>query len=168
MQGTLNVSTPTDREIVMTRLFDAPRQLVWDAMTQPELLRKWLFSPPGWTMVRCDDDLRVGGHFHWQWEAGGSTVMTLTGEYREVAPPAADGSGGRIVRTERGCLPDGGSLVATLELSERPGATDQTELTMTLCYPSKETRDTMLEMGMTQGMEAGYDQLNAMVAAPKS
>src|SRR5438045_1684960 len=63
----LNVTTPTDRQIVMTRTFDAPRRLVWEAMSKPELVRRWLLGPPGWTMTVCDDDLRVGGTFRWVW-----------------------------------------------------------------------------------------------------
>ena len=62
---TLSVTTPTDLEIVVTREFDAPRNLVWDAMTKPAMIRKWLYGPPGWEMTACDDELRVGGAFRW-------------------------------------------------------------------------------------------------------
>jgi len=68
MKNTLTVTTPSDLEIVITRNFDAPRSLVWEAMSKPEFLKRWLFGPPGWTMTTCDDDLRVGGKFHWAWD----------------------------------------------------------------------------------------------------
>jgi hypothetical protein len=171
MQGALKVTTPTDREIVMTRLFNAPRQAVWDAMTKPELLRQWLFSPPGWELATVEEDLRVGGGggFKWEWQAGGQTVMCLTGAYREVQPPGPSGAGGRIVRTESGCVPGGGELLATLELAEHrgdaggAGGAGVTVLTMTLVYPTKKDRDTMIEVGMAQGMEAGYERLEGML-----
>src|SRR5439155_25403833 len=92
--GTLKVTTPTDREIVMTRVFDAPRGLVFDAMTKPELLKRWLFGPPGWSMVVCEDDPRVGGAFRWVWRGPDGAEMAMRGVYREVVPPE------RIVRTE--------------------------------------------------------------------
>lgn len=163
MQRTLKVTTPTDREIVLTRTFNAPGRMVWEALTRPELLRQWLFSPPGWELVRCEEDLRVGGRFLWEWAADGKVVMSMSGAYREVAPPGSEGAGGRIVRTERGCVPDGGELLASLELGEHPGGKGVTALTMTLLYPTKAARDTMIEMGMAGGMEAGYDRLETML-----
>ena len=73
--GTLKVTTPTDREIVMTRVFDAPRSLVFEAMTRPELIQRWLFGPPGWTMVLCEDDARTGGKFRWAWRGPDGAEM---------------------------------------------------------------------------------------------
>lgn len=163
MQGALKVDTPTDREIVITRTFNAPRRAVWDAMTSPKLLRQWLFSPPGWELVTVEDDLRIGGGFTWEWQAEGQTVMCMTGVYREVEPPRANGEGGRIVRTEAGCVPGGGELLATLEFATQPGASDRTILTMTLVYPTKKDRDTMIEMGMARGLEAGYERLEGLL-----
>lgn len=172
MPATLKVTTPTDREIVLTRTFHAPPRAVWDAMTKPALLRQWLFSPPGWELTTVEDDLRVGGAFKWEWHAGGQTVMRMTGAYREVQPPRP-GAGGRIVRTESGCVPGGGELLATLELVEHPGGaggaggggSGVTVLTMTLVYPTKQDRDTMIEMGMAQGMEAGYERLERLLGS---
>ena len=67
MKDTLKVTAPEDREIVITRDFDAPRDLVWDAWSRPELLRRWLFGPPGWAMTVCEDERRVNGTFRWGW-----------------------------------------------------------------------------------------------------
>ena len=64
---TLTVTTPTDREIVMTRVFAAPRRLVWDAMTKPEVLKRWLFGPPDWSMTVCENELEVDAAFRWEW-----------------------------------------------------------------------------------------------------
>lgn len=156
----LNVSTPTDTQIVMTRAFDAPRQLVWNAMTKPELIQRWLFSPPDWKMVRCDEDLRVGGSFRWEWVGpDGQPAMSMHGVYREVSPPA------HVSRTEffeMGCNEAMGDLVATIDLAEKGG---KTHLTMTLVFASKEARDGALASGMDQGVSAGYDQLDALLAA---
>lgn len=166
--ASFNVTTPTDREIVITRAFDAPRAMVWDAMTKPELLRKWIFSPPGWTMTECTEDVRPGGSFQWAWSGPEGPVMKMRGEYREVVPPAADGSGGRLVRTETfefGCGPQAGVQLGTLELTERDG---KTVLTLTVLYPTKEARDATIASGMARGVAAGYDQLDGLlVAAPR-
>jgi uncharacterized protein YndB with AHSA1/START domain len=100
--GTLNVTTPSDREIVMTRVFDAPRHLVFEAMSKPELIKRWLYGPPGWSMTACEDDPRVGGTFRWAWRGPNGEEMSMRGVYREIAPPE------RVVRTESfefGCAP---------------------------------------------------------------
>ena len=74
MRNALKVTTPTDREIVITREFNAPRELVWDAMSRPELLRRWLLGPPGWEMTVCEEDARVGGTFRWAWSGPDGAV----------------------------------------------------------------------------------------------
>ena len=158
MKHTLKVSTPTDREIVLTRVFDAPRPLVWSAMTKPELLKRWLFGPDGWTMTVCDDEVRVGGKFHYAWSGPGGEAMSLRGVYREVAPPE------RVVRTESfefGCDTQAGEQLATLVLTEEA---DKTYLTLTVLYPSREARDGTLASGMEHGVGAGYNRLDAILA----
>jgi uncharacterized protein YndB with AHSA1/START domain len=158
MKHTLKVSTPTDREIVLTRVFDAPRPLVWSAMTKSELLKRWLFGPEGWTMTVCDDDVRVGGAFHYAWSGPGGEAMSLRGVYREVAPPE------RVVRTESfefGCDTQAGEQLATLVLTEEA---DKTYLTLTVLYPSREARDGTLASGMEHGVGAGYNRLDAILA----
>src|SRR5260370_42350691 len=113
-RGTLTVTPPTGREIVMTRVFDAPRSLVFEAMAQPELLKRWLLGPPGWSMVVCENDLKVGGAFRHVWRRADGTEMAMRGVYREVVPPE------RIVRTESfdlGCDAQSGEQLATLLLA---------------------------------------------------
>jgi uncharacterized protein YndB with AHSA1/START domain len=157
--GTLKVTTPGDREIVMTRVFDAPRSLVYDAMSKPELLQRWLFGPPGWSMVACEDDARVGGAFRWVWRGPDGAEMAMHGVYREVVPPE------RIVRTESfefGCTPQAGEQLATLVLTEQGG---KTLLTLTLLYPSKEARDGTIASGMEKGVSASYERLDELLAS---
>ncbi len=164
MANTMQITTPGDREIVITRSFDAPLRLVWEAMTRPELIRKWLFLPPGWEMTVCEEDLRVGGRYRWAWKQGGQDAMAMGGTYREVEPPRDGGKGGRLVRTEKfdfGCEPQAGEQIATLEFIEEGG---KTKLKITVVYPSKEARDGAIKSGMEHGMSAGYDNLERMLA----
>jgi uncharacterized protein YndB with AHSA1/START domain len=156
--NTLQVTTPSDREISMTRVFDAPRKLVYDAHTKPELVRQWLLGPPGWTMPVCDMDVRVGGRYRWVWrrDADGTT-MGMGGVYREVVAPE------RLVTTEKfdtAWYP--GEGLNTLVLVEHGG---QTTLTQTMRYESREARDAVLKSGMQEGVTAGYERLDALLAA---
>lgn len=159
MANVVNISTPTDLEILITRSFNAPRDLVWEAMSRPELIKQWLFGPPGWTMTVCDDDLRVGGQFKWAWSGPDGMEMAMHGVYRDVTPPE------RIVRTEMfdfGCEAQSGEQLATMVLTE---IFDTTKLTLTVVYPSKEARDGALASGMEKGVAAGYDRLEEIIAA---
>src|SRR3954451_10452600 len=156
--GALKVGTPSDREIVMTRVFDAPRRLVWEAMFKPELIKRWLSGPPGWEMTLCEGDARVGGKFHMAWRGPEGAEMSMRGTYREVVAPE------RMVRTESfefGCEAQAGEQLATLVLAERDG---KTYLTVTLLYPSKEARDATIASGMERGVTASYDQLAELLA----
>jgi uncharacterized protein YndB with AHSA1/START domain len=158
MKNTLKVTAAGDREIVITRDFDAPRTLVWDAMSRPELLRRWLFGPGGWELTTCEDDQRVGGQFRWEWSGPEGAEMAMSGVYREVVPPE------RCVRTETfesGCIPQMGEQLATLVLTDKG---EQTTLTLTVLYPSKEARDGALASGMDKGLGAGYDRLDEILA----
>ena len=82
----LQVATPTDREIVLTRVFNAPRRLVFDAFTKPELLKRW-FGPRGWSLVVCEVDLRVGGTFRFVLRSPDGKEMGIRGVYREIVAP---------------------------------------------------------------------------------
>lgn len=157
MKNTLKLTTPTDREIVVTREFNAPRELVWDTMSKPELLKRWLFGPPGWEMTVCEEDQRVGGTFRWAWSGPGGAAMSMSGVYKEIVPPE------RVVRTETfdtGCAPQGGEQFVTLVLTEHG---EKTKLTITILYPSKEARDGAAASGMEHGMAAGYDRLDEIL-----
>ncbi|MBA2360452.1 MAG: SRPBCC family protein [Actinobacteria bacterium] len=144
-------TTPTDREVVATRMFDAPRELVWDAVTKPEHLRQWMLGPDGWEMPICEIDLQPGGAYRYGWaEAGtGANPFELSGEFREIDPPE------RIVHTEQ-FGGEGPEAIITLELVEEAG---KTRMTTTMLYPSKEIRDQVLETGMTEGAGKSYDRL---------
>jgi uncharacterized protein YndB with AHSA1/START domain len=155
----LKLTTPTDREIVLTRGFDAPRHLVYDTMTRSELLKRWCFGPPSWSMVECESDLRVGGVFRHVWHGPDGQVMAMRGVYREVVPPE------RIVRTESfqmGCEAQAGEQLATLVLTEQG---NKALLTLSLLYPSKEARDVTIASGMERGVAASYDRLAELLAS---
>jgi len=155
----LKVSARGDREIEMTRSFDAPRSLVYDAYTKPELVKRWLLGPPGWTMPVCDIDLRVGGSFRFVWrnETDGAE-MGLGGVYREIVTHE------RIVNTEKfdvAWYP--GEAINTTTFAEQGG---RTTLTMTLRYDSPETRDMVLRSPMESGVAASFDRLEALLETP--
>src|ERR1700732_127058 len=92
----LKLTTQGDREIVMTRALDAPRRLVFDAFTKPELVKQWLLGPPGWPMPTCEIDLRVGGVYRYVWRCDSDgSEMGMGGVYREIVAPE------RLVATEK-------------------------------------------------------------------
>jgi uncharacterized protein YndB with AHSA1/START domain len=154
---TLVVTTPSDREIAMARVFDAPRTLVWDAYTKPALIKRWLGTMPGWSMVVCEVDLRVGGAFRYVWRGPGGADMGMRGAYLEIAAPE------RIVSTEVFDQPwYEGEAVGTLVLTERDG---ETTATTTVRYASKAVRDGVLASPATGGFSAGLDALEALLAS---
>jgi uncharacterized protein YndB with AHSA1/START domain len=150
------VSTPSDREIQVTRDFDAPRRLVFDAFTKPALVRRWLLGPPGWTMPVCEIDLRVGGAYRYVWRSDkGGVQMGMGGIFREVIPIE------RLVATEK--FDDAwypGEALDTTEFVETRGIT---RTTITILYQSQEARDTARRSGMEHGMAAGYDRLEGLL-----
>lgn len=156
--GALKIVAGGDREIVMTRVFDAPRQLVFEAFTKCELLKRWLLGPPGWSMVVCKMDLRKGGSYRWVWRSDSSgTEMGVGGMFREIQPPE------RIVHTEKfdQAWYSGEALITTV-LTERSG---KTTLTATLLYDSRETRDNVLKSPMERGVKASYDRLEELLVS---
>jgi len=156
---TLKITTPSDRELVMTRVFDAPRTLVYDAHTKPELVKRWLLGPPGWSMPVCEIDLRVGGTYRYVWRRDtDGTEMGMGGVYREIRAPE------RIVSTERfdeAWYP--GEAVGTLVLREQGG---RTTLTYTMLYQSRAARDAVVKSNMESGVAASYDRLADLLATP--
>jgi uncharacterized protein YndB with AHSA1/START domain len=147
-----------DREIVMTRAFDAPRDLVFDAFIKPELIKRWLLGPDGWTMIVCEFDPRPGGKYRYVWRRDkDGTQMGMGGVIQEIMPPA------RIVSTEK--FDEAwyaGEAVGTLVLVEKDG---KTWVTQTVRYDSREARDGVLESPMESGVAASYDRLAALLAA---
>jgi uncharacterized protein YndB with AHSA1/START domain len=152
--GSLQVTLPSDREVVLTRVFDAPRHLVYDALTRPELLKRW-FGPRDWSLTVCDVDLRVGGSWRFVLSGPDGQEMGMSGVYRELAPPD------RTVRTE--VFDDyPGEAVVTTVLVEHDG---KTTLTDTVLSPSKEIRDAVLQSGMEDGAAETYDRLAELLAS---
>jgi uncharacterized protein YndB with AHSA1/START domain len=146
--GTLQVTTPTDREIVMTRVFDAPRHLVWEAFTKPELLKRW-FGPRGWSMTVCEVDLKVGGGFRFVLRSPEGKEMGMRGVYREIVPPE------RSVHMESFDDYPGESQVTGMFVEQE----GKTTLTATVLYPSQQVRDIVLKSGMEHGAAESYDRL---------
>jgi uncharacterized protein YndB with AHSA1/START domain len=158
----LQIATPTDTTIVLTRSFAAPSRMVWDAMFTPDKMRRWMWPPPGLTIATCECDTRVGGAVAIAWKNDDADpAMTLRGVFTEVVPHE------RIVHTEIMALGSGqivGSLVEKHEFREQNGATS---MRITQTYASKEARDGAIASGMDQGMEACYQQLESVLKAAR-
>jgi len=157
------VSLPSDREVSVKRAFMAPRALVYEAYTTPQLVKRWLLGPPGWTMPVCEMDVRVGGKFRWRWRSSeDGSEFGFHGEFREVQAPA------RLRHTEAydpgdvgGTMGDAGEAIVTVTFAETGGITTMVTL---VDYGSKEARDAALSTGMTDGMEMSYQLLDALLA----
>jgi uncharacterized protein YndB with AHSA1/START domain len=155
--GTLQITTPSEREIVMSRVFDAPRSLVFEAWTKPELLKRWLGVRGGWSMVVCEVDLSVGGAYRFVWRGPDGAEMGMGGVYREIAPPE------RLVATESFEDPSSpGEALDTTVLVEEGG---KTTATTTVLYESEEIRDAVLDSGMARGVAESYDMLAEYLAS---
>ena len=148
------VTTPSDLEICMTRVFDAPRHLVFDAMTKPEHVKQWWGRlGEGYSVPVCEIDLRVGGRWRFVNRHPNGEVA-FYGEYREITPPS------RLVFTEIfEQYPDSVSVV-TSDFTDEDG---KTRLTATVRYPSLEVRDIVLSSGMARGAGLSYDRLEDLV-----
>jgi uncharacterized protein YndB with AHSA1/START domain len=151
--GTLKVTLPSEREIVLTRVFDAPRHMIYDAWTKPELLKRW-FGPRGWSLEVCDIDLKVGGKWRFVLRGPDGREMGMRGVYRELVPPERD------VHTESFDDFPGESIVTGV-LVEMDG---KTTMTATILYPSQEVRDAVLKSGIEHGAAETYDRLAEMLA----
>ncbi len=153
----VDVSTPSDREIRVTRVFDAPRELVFECHAKPELLKRWLLGPPGWSMPGCEVDFRVGGKYLYTWrnDADGSE-FSIGGVHKEIAQPE------RIVTLENFM---GDEALNTLTFDEKNG---RTTLVLTMRFENKEKRDQALATGMADGIASSYDRLDQVLEARKS
>jgi len=155
--GKLQVTTPSDREIAMTRAFDAPRSLVFDAWTKPELLKRWLGVFGGWTFAVCEVDLKVGGKYRYVWRGADGKEMGMGGVFREIVRSE------RIVCTEKfdeSWYP--GDAVDTTVFVEKGG---KTTVTTTVRYESKDARDGVLKSPMEGGVAKSYDKLAEVLAS---
>lgn len=159
LSDTFKIKSSGERDLVMTREFDATRDLVFDALTKPELVKRWLLGPPGWTMPVCQIDLKVGGKYRYVWRNEDGREMGMGGTYREIARPD------RLAHTElfdQAWYP-GESLITTV-LTERDG---RTTMTVTCSYESQAARDEVLKSDMEKGVAPSYDRLEEIVS-PRS
>jgi uncharacterized protein YndB with AHSA1/START domain len=156
--ATLHLTMPSEREIAMTRVFDAPRRLVFDALTRPELVKRWLGVRGGWSMAVCEIDLRVGGALRYVWRKDSKGMeMGMRGVFREIAAPQ------RFVHSETFDDPwFPGEALDTTVLVEQGG---KTTLTTTVLYESQEIRDGVLKSGMERGVAESYDVLAEYLAS---
>jgi uncharacterized protein YndB with AHSA1/START domain len=155
------VALPSDREVKVTRSFKAPRALVYRAYTEPEILRRWLLGPPGWSMPVCEMDVRVGGRFRWRWKSDqDGSEFGFSGTFREVQPSS------KLVHTEAyepgtvGGEYPGNDAIVTVTFAEDEGVTTVTTL---IDFGSKEARDNAVATGMTDGMEQSYQLLDRLL-----
>ena len=147
---TMTLTTPSDTEVTMTRVFDAPRELVWEAWTNPKHVPNWLTGPEGWTMTRCEIDLRVGSEWRFAWRKDDGEEMAIHGVFKEIAAPE------RLVSTEVW----GGDFPETLQTLTFTQENGKTKFTNTLLYPSQEARDAALKTGMADGTEMSFNSLD--------
>ena len=160
---TAQVSLPSDRQVRVVRDFQAPRDLVWEAHTDPKLVKRWMLGPPGWSMPVCEMDVRTGGTYLWRWRSDTTgQVFGFHGDYHDVDTPS------KIIHAE---YYDPGDLGGAMDVSQ-PAIIDTrftekdgvTSLVMIMEFATKEIRDAAVSTGMTDGMEMGYQRLDKMFA----
>ena len=155
------VSLPSDTVVRVTRDFKAPRTLVWQAHTEPNLLQRWIGGYPGWSMPVCEMDVRPGGKYRWRWRSDeDGKEFGFHGDYREVDAPR------EMVHAEYydpgdfgGAMPTSPAITRTT-LTETKGVTT---LVMLIEYAAKEARAAAISTGMTDGMETSYERLDKVV-----
>jgi uncharacterized protein YndB with AHSA1/START domain len=148
-----------DTHVRITRLIDGPRELVWRAHTEPELMKQWLLGPDGWRMTVCEIDPVVGGAYRYAWAPEDGTEGQAFGFDGETLLAEAPS---RSVTTEHMTGTDFPSTLNDLNLYEEDGAT---LITLLIEYPDRETRDMVLATGMTDGMETSYARLEGVLVA---
>lgn len=155
--GGFKLAPQGDLEIVMTRTFNAPRRTVFEAMTKPELIKRWLIGPDGWSMPVCEVDLRVGGSYRYIWRHEKGDEMGVSGVYREIVPPE------KIVHSEKFDQPwYPGEVVVTTVLTEAAG---KTTFRSTIRSESAKAREVMLASGMEKGVARSYERLDEVLAS---
>ena len=163
MHKPAEVTLPSDREVRVTRTFHAPRQLVWDAHTSPDLVRRWQ-GHGGWDMPVCDMDVRAGGKYRWRWRnLEDGRQFGFFGTFTQVDAPT------KLVHEQYYdpgdtdfAMPEGDRCIVSLELDERNGITT---LVCNLTFASKDARDAAVSTGMTEGMEYSYTRLDSLCEA---
>lgn len=155
--GTLEVTAVGDREIVMTRSFDAPKAMVFEAFCKSELLKRW-FGPRGFMLIVCEIDYRVGGAFRFVLRGPDGKEMGMRGKFVEIAAPD------RSVHMESFDEYPGESQV-TMQLFEQG---EKTQFKATVEYPSKQVRDIVLQSGMEHGAAESYDRLADLLASEEA
>lgn len=149
-ESVFSVTPLSDKEIVIRRVFNAPKQLVFDALTKPEMLKNWFWGPDGWSLAVCDVDLRVGGETRYVWRKG-DIEMGMSSVCIELDPP------NRMVSKESFDDPwYEGEAVGVMELTENGG---KTTLTTTMKYETEAARDSVLKSPMDEGLAVGYNRL---------
>lgn len=151
---TVTITTPSDREAVVTREFNAPAGLVFDALTKPDLITRW-YGPPG-SIELCESDARPGGSWRFVTNVGGRQIVQF-GVYQDVDAPR------RFVRTERWEDWDPGETLVTVELVMRNG---KTTMTQSILFPSQEARDVVMKGGLTpKGTSDFYERLDVLLGS---
>ncbi|RUT32809.1 ATPase [Arsenicitalea aurantiaca] len=154
--SSLEVTIPTDREVLTRRRFSAPRGLVYRAHTEPDLIKRWLLGPPGWTMPECRFDARVGGSYFYRWAHPTEPGFALTGIITEIDPPD------RIVSRENfDSQWTGGETEVTQDFI--PDG-DGTIVAQRILFASREAREAGMATGMTDGMAMSFDALERLLA----
>jgi uncharacterized protein YndB with AHSA1/START domain len=148
--GVTSFSTEWDREIVATRIVDAPLRVVWEAWTNPECLSRWMTGPEGWTMPVCEVDPCTGGEWHFVWRGPDGQEIEMRGVYREVSPPE------RLAYTEWW----GDGWPPTLNVLCFTESEGRTTIVHTLLFDTKEARDSSLEAGVADGWSESYGILD--------
>jgi uncharacterized protein YndB with AHSA1/START domain len=158
MRNEMIVERTADRELVVTRTFNAPAHIVFDAWTKPELLKRW-WAPKSFrvSLFECESDLRVGGTYRYAFGRDPKNPEVFSGRYLEVNSPS------RLVLTQvYDRMSDAGEAVVTATFEESQG---WTRLTLHQLFPSKEALEGALASGMERGMRVTLDQLDALVAS---
>ena len=158
--GTAKVTLPTDEQILIEREFDAPKHLVYEAYTTPELVKRWWHANRG-EVTACEIDLRVGGRWRYAMVTPDGVEVAFHGEYREIVPDE------RIVSTEvyEGAPQGDGPEQGTLNTATFTEADGRTTLTILVEAPSKEIRDAIIESGMEDGLQDALELLEEVATS---
>ena len=162
MPSPAEVALPSARSVRVTRTFNAPRQLVWDAHVKPELVQQWQ-GYDGWDMPECDMDVRVGGKYKWLWRnRDDGRQFGFFGTFTEVDDPSKLVYEQYYDPGDMDFAMPAGPCIVSLELREQNRVTT---LVCNLTFGSKEARDAAVSTGMTDGMEHSYTRLDDMCKA---